>query len=101
MAEPTQSPQQKLPGNNPVTDSDRRFVEQAVSRKERYKNLSLLSVIVGALLGAYYAVESMGDPNFEWGVHAVLVVMILLNGRQNLRQFKYARALEGLLESEE
>ena len=84
-----------------MTDADRRFAEQAVARKERYKNLSVASVIVGALLGAYYAVESMRDPNFEWGVRAVLVVLILLNGRQNLRQFKYARVLEGLLSAEE
>ena len=80
-----------------MTDADRCFAEQAVSRKERFKNLSVASVIVGALLGAYYAVESMRDPNVEWGVRAVLVVMILLNGRQNLRQYKYARALESLL----
>ena len=80
-----------------MNEADRRFVEQAVARKDLFKNLSILSVIAGALLGAYYAVESMRDPNFDWGVRAVLVVLILLNGRQNLRQFKYARALEGLL----
>jgi hypothetical protein len=89
------------PGNSAVTHANRRFAEQAVARKDLYKNLSVLSVIVGALLGAYFAVESMRDPNFEWGVRAVLVVMILLNGRQNLRQFKYAVVLEGLLSEEE
>jgi uncharacterized membrane protein (UPF0136 family) len=81
-----------------VTDADRRFAEQAIRRKDLFKNLSVLSVIVGALLGAYFAVESSRDPNFEWGVRAVLVVMILLSGRQNLRQYKYARVMEGLLE---
>jgi uncharacterized membrane protein (UPF0136 family) len=83
-----------------VTDADRRFAEQAIRRKDLFKNLSVLSVIVGALLGAYFAVESSRDPNFEWGVRAVLVVMILLSGRQNLRQYKYARVMEGLLGSE-
>ena len=97
----TKSPQRKQQGNKPLNEADRRFVQQAVSRKERYKNLSILSVIGGALLGAHYAVESMRDPTFEWGVRALLVVMILLHGRQCLRQFKYARALEQLLPSEE
>ena len=83
-----------------MTDADRRFAEKAIRRKDLFKNLSVLSVIVGALLGAWYAVESSRDPNFEWGVRAVLVVMILLNGRQNLRQYKYARVMEGLLGSE-
>jgi uncharacterized membrane protein (UPF0136 family) len=83
-----------------VTDADRRFAEQAIRRKDLFKNLSVLSVIVGALLGAYFAVESSRDPNFEWGVRAVLVVMILLSGRQNLRQYKYARVMEGLLGSD-
>jgi hypothetical protein len=83
-----------------VTDADRRFAEQAIRRKDLFKNLSVLSVIVGALLGAYFAVESSRDPNFEWGVRAVLVVLILLNGRQNLRQYKYARVMEGLLGSD-
>ena len=83
-----------------MTDADRRFAEQAIRRKDLFKNLSVLSVIVGALLGAYFAVESSRDPNFEWGVRAVLVVMILLSGRQNLRQYKYARVMEGLLGSE-
>jgi len=84
-----------------VTDADRRFAEEAIRRKELFKNLSVLSVIVGALLGAFYAVESTRNPNFEWGVRAVLVVMILLNGRQNLRQFKYARVLEQVLATAE
>ncbi len=84
-----------------MTDADRRFAEEAIRRKELFKNLSVLSVIVGALLGAFYAVESTRNPNFEWGVRAVLVVMILLNGRQNLRQFKYARVLEQVLATAE
>jgi len=58
--------------------------------------LTWIGVAVGIGLAAWYGlVRSEAPGAIEW----VVVVLILLNARQNLRQVKYARALEQLLVS--
>ena len=74
----------------------RRFVEQAIRRKQLYLRLSIAGVMAGALLAAYFAVQSGRDPGYELGPRMVLVIFVLLNARGNLRQFKFATALEQL-----
>jgi hypothetical protein len=36
----------------------------------------------------------MRNPHFDVGARAVIVVLVLLNARQNLRQYRYAGILE-------
>ena len=54
----------------------------------------MVSVIIGLGLAAYYSWEAYTHPRFDFWIHFVLVVLVLLNARQNLRQYNYAKILE-------
>ncbi len=74
--------------------TDQRFVDQAIGREHLFLRLSIVSVIVGLLtlgLAAYRLIDGQGG-----GSTFVVAILILLNGRQNLRQHKYARVLRVL-----
>ena len=77
--------------------SSRRFARTAVRRKRLFVMLSLAGVVVGTGLAVWYAYRRWSDPSFPLGLRLVIVVLVLLNARQNLRQYRYAVALEGLL----
>ena len=77
-----------------LNPSDQRFVDQAIRRQALFLKLSIASVFVGLFtlgLASWRAVQ--GE---SWGPSFVIAILILLNGRQNLRQHKYARALRAL-----
>ncbi|MDX8412326.1 MAG: hypothetical protein R8K46_10735 [Mariprofundaceae bacterium] len=59
--------------------------------------LSIASVIIGLSLAAFYVWQFTTQPDFAVGIHAVLVLMILLTARLNLRQHLYAKILEKLI----
>ncbi len=61
-----------------MTDSQTKFAERAVRRKKLF---------LGRLT----------DPGLGIGPRAVIVLLILLNSRQNLRQYRYAGVLESLM----
>jgi len=73
-----------------MTDSERRFAERAVRRKRLFLALAVAGTVIGAVLAAFYGYRKWQDPSFPIGVRSVLVVLILLNARQNLRQYRYA-----------
>ena len=50
-------------------------------------------IAVALLLAGYYAYRRYEDPSFPIGVPVALVTLILLNARQNLRQYKCAPLL--------
>ena len=77
-------------------ESERSFVLAAVRRKRLFLVLSLLGVTVAVGLAFYYGYRHWLDPDYSLGVRAVLVLLILLNARQNLRQYRYARVLDKL-----
>ena len=79
-----------------MTDTEREFAARAVRRKGLFRTLSNVSVAVAALLAAVYGYERLRDPSFSIAPRAVIILLILLNARQNLRQFKYAAILEKL-----
>lgn len=79
-----------------LNDVERAFAAQAVRRKEVFRVLSIAGVAIAAGLTAFYAWERLHDQSFQLGPRLVLVVLILLNARQNLRQHKYAVLLEKL-----
>jgi len=73
------------------------FARAAVRRKRLFLALSLAGVAVGLGLAVYYGYRRFHDPEYALGLRAVVVLLILLNARQNLRQFRYALVLEKLL----
>ena len=80
-----------------MTDSEFRFARRAIKRKKLFLALSITSVIVGFSLTLIYAWQYTTQPGFAPGIHFVLVLLILLMGRQNLRQYYYAKILEKLI----
>lgn len=82
-----------------LDDTERAFAAQAVRRKAVFRTLAIAGVAIGALLAVYYGWERLRDPSYPLASHLVLVVLILLNARQNLRQHKYAALLEKLTRS--
>ena len=80
------------------------FVNKAVSSGTLFLRLSLVGVGVGLCLAAYYLYlwwlpEAEGGSRSLTGL--VIVVLILLNARQNLRQYRYAGVLKILLSRED
>ena len=82
-----------------LNEGERAFAAQAVRRKAVFRTLAIAGVAIGALLAAYYGWERLRDPSYPLASHLVLVVLILLNARQILRQHKYAVLLEKLTQS--
>lgn len=79
-----------------LNESERAFAAQAVRRKAVFRTLAIAGVAIGAALALYSGWERAHDPSYPLASHLVLVVLVLLNARQNLRQHKYAVLLEKL-----
>ena len=79
-----------------MTEAQHRFVSQAVRRKNLFFALSLTGIAVALLLTAFYTFRRWSDPAYPLGARAAIVVLVLLNARQNLRQYRYAGVLEDL-----
>jgi hypothetical protein len=85
--------------SEPLSDDERAFAARAVRRKQVFRVLSIAGVVIAGGLALFYGYERVRDPSYPLGPHLVLVVLILLNARQNLRQHKYAALLEKLTRS--
>jgi formate-dependent nitrite reductase membrane component NrfD len=77
-----------------ATDTQQRFVERALRRKQLFLALSIVGMVIAVVLAAYYGFRRLNDPTFPIGSHAVIIVLILLNSRQNLRQYRFASFIE-------
>jgi hypothetical protein len=82
-----------------MTVAERAFAAKAIRRKDLFRRISNVSIAVAAALAIVYGVERARDPSFSLAPRAVIVLLILLNARQNLRQHKYAAILEKLVRS--
>lgn len=80
-----------------MTDAESRFAARALRRKRLFLALSIAGVVIAAGLTTYYIARAASDPAFPIGPRAVIVVLILLNARQNLRQYRFAGILEQVL----
>jgi len=80
-----------------LTNTQRSFVDRAVERKKLFLALSIVGVAVGLCLAAYYLWQWSVNPAFSPTLPFVVVILVLLNARQNLRQHKYAAAIEVLV----
>ena len=81
-------------GANLATDTQLRFVERALRRRKLFLALSIAGIVIAVVLAAYYGFRRLNDPTFPIGPHAVIVVLILLNSRQNLRQYRFASFID-------
>ena len=77
-----------------ATDTQQRFVERALRRKKLFLSLSIVGIVIAVILASYYGFRRLNDPTYPIGTHAVIVVLILLNSRQNLRQYRFASFIE-------
>lgn len=80
-----------------MTDAELRFAKSAIRRKKLFLMFSIASVLVALGLALFYAWQFLHQPGFAPGIHFVLVLLILLMARQNLRQYYYAKILEKLM----
>ena len=69
-----------------MTESEEAFARRAVRRKGLFLKLSVAGVIVAAGLVALYSIFWWRDHSYPVGPRAVIILLILLNARQNLRQ---------------
>jgi hypothetical protein len=81
---------------SPLTDSEIRFAGRAARRGRLFLALACGGVSIALALSVFYGYRRWMDPSFPVGVRAVVVLLILLNARQNLRQYRYASLLRKL-----
>ena len=77
-----------------ATDTQQRFIERALRRKKLFLVLSIVGIVIALVLAVYYGFRRLNDSTFPIGPRAVIVVLILLNSRQNLRQYRFASFIE-------
>jgi hypothetical protein len=76
-----------------MTAPDSRFADRAILGRPRFLVLSFAGVAIALLLAGYYTWRKLQDPGYPLGVRIALVTLVLLNARQNLRQYKLATLL--------
>ena len=79
-------------------ETSERFVRTAVRRKRLFLALSVAGVATGLGLAAWFGYRRWAEPDAPAGLPFVVVVLILLNARANLRQYRFAAALERWVE---
>ena len=84
-----------------MTDSQNAFAARAVRRKRLFLQLAIAGLVIAGGLSIYYVYRTLTDPAFGIGPRAVIILLILLNSRQNLRQYRYAGVLESLMSTGE
>jgi len=80
-----------------LPDSEIQFARRAVRRRPLFLGLAIAGVTIAAGLSGYYGWRFLHDPAFPIGPRAVIVLLVLLNARQNLRQYRYAGVIERVL----
>jgi len=80
-----------------ISESELRFSKRAIKRKNLFLKLSVIGVVIGLSLTVFYTWKFATQHDFSVGIHAVLVLLILLIARLNLRQHYYAKILEKVI----
>ena len=80
-----------------MTGDERRCAEAAVARRRTFLVLSIAGVVIALALGAYYAGCRWQDPAYPLRGRVIVVLLILLNARHNLRHYRFATLMEQLL----
>lgn len=84
----------QAPGALNLTPGEARFAERAIRRRRLFLGLAVSGVAIAIGLAGYAAYAASTDPHAPTAIRFVLVVLILLNARQNLRQYRFAGILE-------
>ncbi len=85
---------------NPLSDSQRHFIDGVLRRRRLFLPMMAVGVVVGlGLLGHAIWIGQI-HPEEPIALRVVLAIMILLNARQQLRQHRYAGVLSALMEDE-
>ena len=69
-----------------MTESEEAFARRAVRRKGLFLKLSVAGLIVAAGLVVLYSIFWWRDHRDPVGPRAVIILLVLLNARQNLRR---------------
>ncbi len=75
-----------------LTEGQKAFVERAIRRQKLFAVLSAVGVLVGLGLAGWWALDGQTGHKLEF----VVVILVLLNARNQLRQWRYAKALEAM-----
>ena len=79
----------------PLAASQQAFVERAIRRQRLFAILSAVGVFVGLGLALKWGLDDTPSHPLEF----VVVILILLNARNQMRQWRYAKAFEALTEN--
>ena len=77
-----------------MTGKQQRFIAQLTRRKKTFAVLSALGVCAALLIAAHAAWCVDSD---SLALRGAIVILVLLNARQNLRQYKVSAVLEELI----
>lgn len=83
-------------GEGTLSGSERHLLARMVRRRRLFLWLSLLNVVVALVLAGYYGWQAWQEIAPFTVLHFVVVVLILLAGRGNLRSYRVAGLLERL-----
>ncbi len=76
-----------------LLDGEEAFVERCIRRQNVFLTLSVIGVVVGLGLAIWWALDGKSGHALEF----IVVILVLLNARNQLRQWRYAKALERLI----
>ncbi len=77
-----------------LSSYEQKLLERLVKRKMLFKWLSIISVVIALSLACFYTWQYFNQNTQNVDLHFVVIILILLNARQNLRQHNLARILE-------
>jgi len=77
-----------------LTPEEVQFGQRAIRRRRLFLGLAIAGVAIGLTFAGFTGYRAAVDPGAPTGPRVALVVLILLNARQNLRQYRFAGILE-------
>jgi len=83
-----------VPVSSSLSEAQRKFVRRVLRRKQLFLVLAVIGIVAAVGLLGIYTVLGMKGHHYEMGPRYVIMVFVLLNARQNFRQFRYAEVLE-------
>ena len=76
-----------------LTHVEERFAKRVVARRKLFLTVSIVGVVVALGLAGYYVGCRIEDPAYPLKGRGALVLLILLNARSSLRQYRMAGVL--------
>jgi len=83
-----------------LTEYEKKLTTNTIRRKKLFLALSILGVVIALGLALFYTWQAYIQTSSSIGIHVVVIILILLNARQNLRQYNFAKILETVTTTE-